>query len=325
MTLAVSTAALALALSAAAPGPATAAAPAAPSAVAAPAPSPASPLEARQLAGKKAWDELYLRFSAAKAADYKEADRKAIAAVLMDASKALADDPALALACAEKSAELAPSLEAWLAAGDLYLKLKQVAAAATAYEKAVLLAPTSGRALVARADLAMQEGEPELAVDLYSKVPPKAPEAKTAQEKLAKAKAAAQERSKAVAELTQADRKIVVGAKPSKPAEDPRAVSNEAVCSESMRALCTLVRRCMPQDPGGSSCEDEVSEQCAKLAGNTKVTRKDLDACVAGLNKASCEKFLGGVRGVSEVSASCKTVEDALDKLRDAPGPMTNE
>ncbi|HEY3444865.1 MAG TPA: hypothetical protein VGK67_00820 [Myxococcales bacterium] len=314
-------AALAFVLSAAPPSAAAAPAPA-PSPASSPATaSPPAAAEARQLAGKKAWDELYLRFSAAKAADYKDADRKAVAAALMEASRALRDDLALSVACAEKSAQLDPTVEAWLAAGDANLKLKQGAAAASAYEKAVLLSPTNGRALVARADLAMQEGEPELAVSLYSKVPAKAAESKAAQEKLAKAKVAAQERAKALAELAQADRKVVVGANAGKPPEDPNAVGNESVCTESMRALCGLVRRCMPWEPGAKTCDDEVADQCAKLEGQTKVTRKAMDACVAGLGKATCEKFLGGARSVTELSGACKTVEEALDRLRDGAGP----
>jgi len=117
----------------------------------------------------------------------------------------------------------------------------------------------------------------------------------------------------------QADRKLVVAANAGKPAEDPGAVSNERVCAESMGALCVLVRRCVPGDPGAALCEDEVVEQCGKLVGVTRVTRKELDACVAELGKASCEKFLGGARSVSELSGACKSVEAALDRLRDAP------
>ena len=317
MMPALSAAALALVLSAAAPKSAPAPTPAA----AHPA-SPPAAAEAKKLSAQKAWDELYLRFSAAKPAGYRDPDRKAIAAALMDASKALADDPALSVACAEKSAEFAPAAEAWLAVGDSYLKLKQAAAAATAYEKAVLLAPSDARALIARADLAMLEGEPELAASLYSKVPPKAAESKAAQEKLAQAKGAVQDRAKALAELTQADRKIVVAGKAvGKPPEDPNALTNETTCAESMRALCTLVRRCMPGDPGAKTCEEEVTDECAKLEGQTKVTRKEMDACVAGVAKATCDKFLGGARSLIELSPSCKTVEEAIDRLRDQQNP----
>ena len=268
--------------------------------------APAS--EARQLAQKQAWDELYLRFSPAKPAEYSAADRKAIGQALAQASGKLEGDAALALACAEKAAEFSPSAEAWLAAGNANLRMKQTDAAAASFDKALKIDPKQPAALLARADLALQEGDPAKAVKLYGAVPTSAQEHTRAEEGLANARIAEQELAKTADLRKAADEEAAI-----------EKLSAGEVCRETALALCATIRRCLPKHPQAGECDAKGERACEPLHAGSQVQRKDLEACVSGIRKVPCAKFTARSKvALSDLVPACRVVEAGMPK---AQGP----
>jgi hypothetical protein len=125
----------------------------------------APPAEAASnLAATKSWDDLYLKFSAAKPDGYSAADRGRIAkALLLGAHGMESTDGVIAVSLAERAVAFEESVEALTYAGELNQKIDQNGQAAKWFERAVAVDAHADRAHLLRAELALRENEPAVA------------------------------------------------------------------------------------------------------------------------------------------------------------------
>ena len=295
--------------------------------LAAAAPPPAA--EATALAGQKAWDELYLKFSAARPEQYPAEERKAVAEALLRAARGLEADAPLALSLAERSAAFHESAEAWGLAGELALKLDQNEAAAAALEKAVVLAPADDRLKLLRADLAFKEGDLVLAESLYAAVPAASAQHAAAQAGLEKTRQAVAERNRNLAELHRAEQDLAKRRETVEAKLRGLPVTLFEACRSHTRATCEALKRCHPQLASAVDC-DELAGACPQSEKVAPFSREELGGCVAAIGRVGCEKvtpenFADPSAAVPECRI-LKSIVGASDEEGDAPsdGPAGN-
>jgi tetratricopeptide (TPR) repeat protein len=275
--------------------------------------------DATRLADARAWDELYLRYSAANPGDYPPPDRAGIAAALTEGARALDDDPVLAVSLAEKAAAFDPSPSRWLLVGELNLRLGQKAAAASAFEKAITVAPDHVPALLARADLALSEGDWLLAQQLFARIPEGGAEYDRAQQGLAKARATQQEHAQRLARLQAAERDIARrahGIRSPEPTRTTGALPRREVCERLEVGLCTLKQRCAASTPAPehSGCAS-ASITCSRAVRPTRVTRLMVEACLDGLEHLGCEALLAQTAHEARAAVpECRAIDEALSR-----------
>ncbi len=277
--------------------------------------APAASQDAKALLDQGKYDELYLRFSAVKPGDLPAAERSGVAKALLEASKKLSKEPALAVSLSEKAASLEPSPVAFQAAGNANLALDQPSAAAHDFEEAIKLSPDFAPALVARADLALKEGDGLLAEQLYALVKPQAPERARAEQGLKSAKALRTEKAQGLAELQKLERDAAVGAKATsaKPAQEVDAME---VCRLTSNTLCGVMQRCAPQMGDAATCATLMGSACASglaaqaAAAGPPPSRAQLQRCLQELAKVSCAQLAQGPAAMAAIPA-CAGVQGA--------------
>lgn len=167
---------------------------------------PASRAEA--LAAKNDAETLFLEFGAVKPDDYPEPERKKVAKALLKGAESSRKDPMIAVGLAEKAVALDKTPQGLALLGAIEVDLNQRGAAAEHLEQAIALKPDFVQALMDRAELAMKEDDFAVAADLYEKAQKAG--AKNAKPLLAKARQAADAKTKAVEDLKTTEQNIKV-------------------------------------------------------------------------------------------------------------------
>lgn len=263
--------------------------------------------EATKLAKEKAWDELYLKYSAAAPGEYSEADRKLIAKSLLEAARGMGDDPVLALSLAERSAAFEETSEAWLLAGELGLKLDQNGAAGKALEKAVVLDPKNDRARLLRADLAFEEGDLLLAENLYESVPEPSAQRAAAQAGLAKTRAARATETEHLGQLHKLEKELATRRAAGEKAVEDQPLTLFEVCRAHAVGTCEAIKRCHPELAQGVSDCSEFTMACQGIEGAAPFSRGELKKCTAAIAAADCAKVhVGTLPTPARIAPECQ-------------------
>ncbi len=125
--------------------------------------------EAEALAKAADAEQLFLKFASAKPEDYSAPQRRRLAAALLQGAQGARGDPMIAVALAERAVLLEKTAAGLTLLGQIEVQLGQRSAAARHLDEAVALKPADVPALVARAELAMDEQDFAVAVDRYEK------------------------------------------------------------------------------------------------------------------------------------------------------------
>lgn len=133
--------------------------------------SPPTAAEATALASARSWDDLYLKFSAVDPAPFSRTDRAQVAAALLAGARAMADDAVLATSLAERALAFAESTEALLLAAEGNRRLQQFGQSEKWLDRALVLEPKSAPAHLARAALALQENDAQIALAHLAALP----------------------------------------------------------------------------------------------------------------------------------------------------------
>ena len=168
--------------------------------------APPAPARADALAAKGEAEALFLEFGAVKPEDYDPADRPKLAKALAKGAEAARKDPMIAVGLAEKAAQLDRTPATLTLLSQIEVDLGQRAAAAEHLDEALALKADHLPALLARAELAMKEEDFAVAVKVYEQA--QAAGAKNLKAPLAKARAAAGAKERAVADLKRTESEI---------------------------------------------------------------------------------------------------------------------
>lgn len=247
--------------------------------------------EATALVQKKAWDELYLKYSAAAPGEYSEPDRALVGQALLQAARGLGSDTVLALSLAERSAAFHETSEAWLLAGELGLKLEQNAAAGKALEKAVVLDPANDRAKLLRADLAFKEGDLLLAETLYASVPEASAQRAAAQAGLERTKAARAAETERLAQLHKMENALKTRREAAEKAVESQPLTLGEVCRVHAVTTCQALKRCMPALAGGLNDCGALEGICPEGQDPAPLSRRELEACRGAIEAADCSRI----------------------------------
>ncbi len=167
------------------------------------------PERAQQLAQKKAWEELYLAYSATDPKEYPEDQRKAIAGPLLKGCEALAKrDAVMAYSLGERAVafeQSAPSLRCLARAA---LASDQRGTAEETLRKGLELFPQEGAFGLELGKLLLAEKDAAGALAALEKVPPKSSQAAEAKRLSKKAQRQASEESQARAEAERIERRM---------------------------------------------------------------------------------------------------------------------
>lgn len=161
--------------------------------------APTSAARAQELASKKAWEELYLAFSAVEPSKVPFKEKKAIAAQLHKGCEALGDtDAVMAYSLGERSVAFDPSPEGILCLARAAVKSEQRGAAEEALIRGLRRHPKNAALALALGRLQVDDGDAQAAVATLSRVNQKAKEYPEAHVLLKQARAAAREKDEAV-------------------------------------------------------------------------------------------------------------------------------
>jgi hypothetical protein len=214
--------------------------------------------EASSLAQAGSWDDLFLKFGSAQPQGYSAADRTRVAQALLQGAQAMEKtDAVTAVSLAEKSVAFAETVPALLFAGELNQRLQQNGQAAKEYDRALQLDAHHSRAHLLRAELALSEGEPQVAL-AHLKGLPAAFEAARVKDDARRAEAALAQRQAGEAALGQISRSGEAPAPPPEPASPGKK-------GKKGRQPKTIAGG-EPAEPGaGATVRDPISD--AQLAG----------------------------------------------------------
>ena len=170
-------------------------------------PPPAA--QAQKLAAQKAWEELYLAYSSVDAKGYEAPQRRAIAASLLQGCEALAaSDAVMAYSLGERAVafeETAPGLRCL---SRTALASDQRGSAEEALRKGLERFPKEGHFALELGRILLEDKDPQGALAVLEKVPPRSPEAAKARVMLQKARAQSSEESEARAQARAIERRF---------------------------------------------------------------------------------------------------------------------
>jgi len=190
--------------------------------LAAAAPSPAQ--KAKELAGRKAWDELYLAFSAGDANTVPKEQRAAVSGALTRGCEALlSEDAVMAAALGERATVFDESAPALHCSAYAARRTEQRAAAEAALRKGLERFPKDGAFPLELGKLLLEEQDSAGAVAALERVPPRAKEAAEARKLLQQARQSAQEESAARTEASRIERQLAGATR--LPAQAPPPIS----------------------------------------------------------------------------------------------------
>ena len=189
--------------------------------------SPPSPAQARKLATQKAWDELYLAWSTVEARGYEPADRRAVAAALLQGCEALASsDAVMAYSLVERAVlfdATAPGLRCLVRTA---LATQQRGAAEQALRQGVERFPQEGHFGLELGRLLLEDKDAPGALEVLQRVSPRAPEAAQARALMLRARSASAQESQARAEARAQARDVERRFSGEEPAEDAAPASD---------------------------------------------------------------------------------------------------
>jgi tetratricopeptide (TPR) repeat protein len=162
--------------------------------------------KAEALAAKGDAEALFLQFGDVRPADYPQPQRTALAQALLKGAESARNDPMVAVALAEKGAQLDRTPQALVLLASVEVDLDQRGAAASHLDEAVSLNADFAPALVARAELAMKENDFVVAIEMYERAQKAG--AKGVKVPLAKAREARAAKEKAVDHLKKTELEI---------------------------------------------------------------------------------------------------------------------
>ena len=170
---------------------------------------PPPPAQAQKLAAQKAWEELYLAYSSVDAKGYEPSQRRAIAASLLKGCEALAaSDAVMAYSLGERAVafdETAPGLRCL---SRTALASDQRGSAEEALRKGLERFPKEGHFALELGRILLEDKDPQGALAVLEKVPPRAPEATKARALMQKARSQSTEESEARAQARAIERRF---------------------------------------------------------------------------------------------------------------------
>ncbi len=171
------------------------------------APPPAE--QARKLASRRAWEELYLAYAAAEPDGYPPDDRRSIATSLQKGCEALASsDQVMAYSLGERAVlfeETAPGLRC---VARTALATQQRGAAEAALRQGLEHFPKHGYFALELGRLLLEEKDPQGAITALEQVPPRSPESARALALLKKARLQASEEREALSQAQRIERRF---------------------------------------------------------------------------------------------------------------------
>jgi hypothetical protein len=186
------------------------------------------PQRAQQLAKDKAWEELYLAYSAADPKGYADPQRKAIAGPLLKGCEALvANDAVMAYSLAERSVAFEETAGGLRCLARSALGSDQRGAAEEALRKGLERFPKDGAFGLELGKLLLEDKDGPGAVAALSKVPPKGPQAAEAKKLLQKARSLSAEDGQARAQAESIERRMSGEDKPSGGKAQPAIARDE--------------------------------------------------------------------------------------------------
>jgi len=187
-----------------------------------------SPQQAQKLAQGKAWEDLYLAYSAADPKGYSEADRKAIAGPLLKGCEALvANDAVMAYSLGERSVAFEESAGGLRCLARAALASDQRGTAEEALRKGLANYPKEGAFGLELGKLLVGDKDGTGAIAALEKVPPRSPQAAEAKKLLQKARSLSAEESQARAEAEKLERRLNGGEAPSGGKTKPAVAQDE--------------------------------------------------------------------------------------------------
>jgi hypothetical protein len=184
------------------------------------------PQRAQQLARSKAWEELYLAYSAADPKGYSGADRKAIAGPLLQGCEALlASDAVMAYSLGERAALFEESAGSLRCLARAALRSDQRGAAEESLRKGLERFPKEGAFGLELGRLLLEEKDAPGAIAALDRVPPRSPQAREAKKLLQKARSLSAEERQARAQAERLERRLSGGEEPSAPGRGRPAVA----------------------------------------------------------------------------------------------------
>lgn len=171
--------------------------------------APPSVDKAKAFVAQKAWEELYLAYSAADPASFKDKERKEIGGYLLKGANALEkEDPVMAFSLAERAALFDESPSSLLALAKTARAAQQAGSAEEALKKGAAKFPEDPEIAFELGKLQLDEADSAGAVRSLSKVTKKSPNYSKAQALLATAKKQLQEEQAARKEADALERRI---------------------------------------------------------------------------------------------------------------------
>ncbi len=165
--------------------------------------------KAQQLAKAKAWEDLYLAYSAADPKGYPDAERKAIAEPLLKGCEALvASDAVMAYSLGERSAAFEESAGNLRCLARAALATDQRGAAEEALRKGLANYPKEGAFGLELGKLLLADKDGAGAAEALGKVPPRSPQAAEAKKLLQKARSLSAEDNQARAQAQSLERRM---------------------------------------------------------------------------------------------------------------------
>ncbi len=206
---------------------------------AAPAPAPAPAQKAKELAAKKAWEELYLAFSSGDAAGVPVAQRRPVSAALLKGCEALLqEDTVMAYSLGERAAVYEPSASALKCLARSARKTDQRAASEAALRKGMELHPRDGGFGLELGKLLMEGQDTAGAGAGLGQVPRRSREAAEAKRLLQQARAQNLQQGAARTEAARLERELY-GPPPSRSNAEPAPASGQPDVDLTVPALAT--------------------------------------------------------------------------------------
>jgi hypothetical protein len=164
---------------------------------------------AQQLAKTKAWEDLYLTYSAADPKGYPDEERKAIAGPLRKGCEALlASDAVMAYSLGERAVAFEESAGGLLCLARAAHRSDQRSSAEETLRKGLERFPKEGAFSLELGRLLLEEKDAQGAIAVLDKVPPRSPQGSEAKRLLQKARNMSAEASQARAEARQLERRL---------------------------------------------------------------------------------------------------------------------
>lgn len=204
----------------------------------APTSAPAPAQKAKELAAKKAWEELYLAFSSGDASGIPEAQRRPVSAALLKGCEALLqEDTVMAYSLGERAAVYEPSEGALKCLARSARKTDQRAAAETALRKGMELHTKDGGFGLELGKLLLEEQDTAGAVAVLELVPKRSREAAEAKRLLQQARSRLTQEGSARVEAGRLERELYRPPSSSESVEQASAATGGADLDLTVPAL----------------------------------------------------------------------------------------